>query len=224
MCKIKSCGSYWSRCSCCVLFAVSFQCCIDDLEELLRLLIKHGANVNAKDSELWTPLHAAATCGHVHLCRILVENGAELLAVNADGNMPYDICEDEVTLDYIESEMAKRALKDGSGQSERISQFNSTLTSERIENGLVTCGGCEPKMRIILRAARVFLADCHPDQTPIRDAFQVVRFLAEMNTYFGQLEIRCLCRASFSLRMWSRIREGSSVSWRLLNVKGKPPK
>jgi len=30
------------------------------------------------------------------------------LAVNADGNMPYDICEDEVTLDYIESEMAKR--------------------------------------------------------------------------------------------------------------------
>ena len=34
--------------------------------------------------------------------------GAELLAVNADGNMPYDICEDEVALDYIETEMAKR--------------------------------------------------------------------------------------------------------------------
>ena len=37
-----------------------------------------------------------------YLCR-----GAELLAVNADGNMPYDLCEDGVTLDYIESEMAK---------------------------------------------------------------------------------------------------------------------
>lgn len=33
---------------------------------------------------------------------------AELLAVNADGNMPYDICEDELTLDFIESEMSKR--------------------------------------------------------------------------------------------------------------------
>ncbi len=33
-----------------------------------------------------------------------------MLAVNADGNMPYDICEDEVTLDYIESEMAKRGI------------------------------------------------------------------------------------------------------------------
>ena len=33
-----------------------------------------------------------------------------MLAVNADGNMPYDICEDESTLDYIESEMARRGV------------------------------------------------------------------------------------------------------------------
>ena len=37
-------------------------------------------------------------------------SGAELLAVNADGNMPYDICEDEETLDFIENEMAKRGM------------------------------------------------------------------------------------------------------------------
>ena len=46
-----------------------------------------------------------ATCGHMHICRILIENGAELLALNADGNMPYDICDDELTLDYIETQM-----------------------------------------------------------------------------------------------------------------------
>ena len=49
------------------------QCCIDDLESMMKLLIEFGANVNARDSELWTPLHAAATCGHVQLCKILVE-------------------------------------------------------------------------------------------------------------------------------------------------------
>lgn len=32
------------------------------------------------------------------------------MAVNADGNMPYDICEDESALDYIESEMAKNGV------------------------------------------------------------------------------------------------------------------
>lgn len=41
---------------------------------------------------------------------ILIARGANLLGVNADGNMPYDICEDETTLDYIESEMAKRGV------------------------------------------------------------------------------------------------------------------
>ncbi|KAK3085721.1 hypothetical protein FSP39_007780 [Pinctada imbricata] len=86
------------------------QCCIDDNEEMLKLLLEFGALVNARDSELWTPLHAAATCGHVHLCKHLIDKGAELLAVNADGNMPYDICEDEVALDYIETEMAKRGI------------------------------------------------------------------------------------------------------------------
>lgn len=37
-------------------------------------------------------------------------SGADLLAVNADGNMPYDICDNEATLDVIETEMAARGI------------------------------------------------------------------------------------------------------------------
>lgn len=83
---------------------------------MMRLLLEFGANVNAEDSERWTPLHAAATCGHLHLVQYLIAKyflffilsrqfltmlitcftcfliivsirGANLLAVNADGNM-----------------------------------------------------------------------------------------------------------------------------------------
>ncbi|XP_051872428.1 protein phosphatase 1 regulatory subunit 16A [Pristis pectinata] len=86
------------------------QCCIDDYKEIVKLLLETGADVNACDSELWTPLHAAATCGHLHLVQQLVEHGADLLAVNADGNMPYDLCEDEVTLDCIENAMAQQGV------------------------------------------------------------------------------------------------------------------
>ncbi|PKU33374.1 protein phosphatase 1 regulatory inhibitor subunit 16b isoform x2 [Limosa lapponica baueri] len=49
------------------------QCCIDNYEEIVKLLLNHGANVNAKDNELWTPLHAAATCGHINLVKILIQ-------------------------------------------------------------------------------------------------------------------------------------------------------
>ena len=54
--------------------------------------------------------HAAATCGHLHLVKFLIDAGADLLGVNADGNMPYDLCEDETTLSYIENEMARRGV------------------------------------------------------------------------------------------------------------------
>ncbi|XP_023679542.2 protein phosphatase 1 regulatory subunit 16A [Paramormyrops kingsleyae] len=86
------------------------QCCIDDFEELVRCLVEAGASVNACDSELWTPLHAAATCGHTRLVQLLVQSGADLLAVNADGNMPYDLCEDEATLELIETVMAEQGI------------------------------------------------------------------------------------------------------------------
>ena len=39
---------------------------------------------------------------------LCVGRGADLLSVNGDGNLPYDICEHDATLDFIESEMAKR--------------------------------------------------------------------------------------------------------------------
>ncbi|KAL4234964.1 hypothetical protein ACF0H5_006605 [Mactra antiquata] len=104
------------------------QCCIDDSEELLKILLEFGANVNARDSEMWTPLHAAATCGHVHLCKLLIDKGAELLAVNADGNMPYDICEDEVCLDFIETEMAKRGVTQEEIDDKRLETEKKMLT------------------------------------------------------------------------------------------------
>ena len=38
------------------------QCCIDDSEGMMKLLLEFGANVNAEDSEKWTPLHAGLFC------------------------------------------------------------------------------------------------------------------------------------------------------------------
>ncbi|XP_036387198.1 protein phosphatase 1 regulatory inhibitor subunit 16B [Megalops cyprinoides] len=86
------------------------QCCIDNYEDMVKILLNRGANVNAQDNELWTPLHAAATCGHAGLVKILISHGADLLAVNSDGNMPYDLCEDDPTLDIIETAMANRGI------------------------------------------------------------------------------------------------------------------
>ena len=52
---------------------------------------------------IWIVLHIYST---YTVC--IYFSGANLLAVNADGNMPYDICDDDATLDLIESEMARK--------------------------------------------------------------------------------------------------------------------
>ncbi|XP_063591184.1 protein phosphatase 1 regulatory subunit 12C-like [Penaeus indicus] len=86
------------------------QACIDGSLEMVNLLLKAGANVNIVDRDLWTPLHAAATCGHFKIVTTLIRAGANLIAINGDGDLPYDITEDEVTQHYLENEMTKRGI------------------------------------------------------------------------------------------------------------------
>ncbi|XP_060099029.1 protein phosphatase 1 regulatory subunit 16A [Heteronotia binoei] len=55
--------------------------------------------------------HAQGTAkGDAHTLLRSFRRGANLLAVNSDGNMPYDLCEDDVTLDYIETAMAEQGI------------------------------------------------------------------------------------------------------------------
>jgi len=58
-----------------------------DIAKVKNLLIR-GANVNAKDKDGRTPLHHAATIGHVEIARFLLERGANVNAKDKDGRTP----------------------------------------------------------------------------------------------------------------------------------------
>ena len=70
------------------------QCCIDNSIDMAELLLEYGADLNSRDIEGWTPLHAAAATGNVHLISILVDSGANLVAINHDDKMPVDVAAD----------------------------------------------------------------------------------------------------------------------------------
>lgn len=42
----------------------STQACIDGSMDMVSFLVEHQASVNQADSEGWTPLHVAASCGY----------------------------------------------------------------------------------------------------------------------------------------------------------------
>lgn len=85
------------------------QCCVDNAVDMVSLLLRHGAAIDARDCELWTPLHAAAISGHLNIVSQLIQMGADLLALNMDGSMAYDLSEGR-TLEYIENQMALRSI------------------------------------------------------------------------------------------------------------------
>lgn len=39
---------------------------------------------------------------------VFILSGADMLAINTDGNMPYDLCEDEATLELLEMVMGEQ--------------------------------------------------------------------------------------------------------------------
>lgn len=59
--------------------------------EVAARLVASGANVNARGLDDDTPLHDAASNGHIRLCRLLVERGADIYSKNKRGKSPLDV-------------------------------------------------------------------------------------------------------------------------------------
>lgn len=53
------------------------------------------SDINAADTDGWTPLHCAASCNNLSMAKFLVENGACIFAVTiSDGETAADKCEE----------------------------------------------------------------------------------------------------------------------------------
>ena len=58
------------------------------------ILVTKGAAVQAEDNDWWTPLHAAASAGNWRMANFLITNGADVQAVNVEGDLPLDVVTD----------------------------------------------------------------------------------------------------------------------------------
>jgi len=59
--------------------------------DVVNLLLKSGAETNAKQQNDMTPLHIAATNGHQKMAQLLLDNGADRMAKTTDGKTPADL-------------------------------------------------------------------------------------------------------------------------------------
>ncbi|XP_051974845.1 protein phosphatase 1 regulatory subunit 12A-like isoform X14 [Xyrauchen texanus] len=90
--------------------------------EVLKLLIQAGYDVNIKDFDGWSPLHAASHWGKEEACRILVENLCDMDVLNKVGQTAFDVADEDI-LGYLEELQKKQNLL----QSEKKDVKNSPL-------------------------------------------------------------------------------------------------
>lgn len=55
-------------------------------EDIVRLLLEQGANIESKDSDGCTALPHAAKMGHQDMVRLLLEQGANIESKDIDGS------------------------------------------------------------------------------------------------------------------------------------------
>ena len=72
-----------------------FQAVVDDNLVLVRLLHIHGADINMRDADSWTPLHAAAANGYYEIVTYLLSHGADRSKRTEDGETAEDLVEEE---------------------------------------------------------------------------------------------------------------------------------
>jgi ankyrin repeat protein len=59
----------------------------------------------------WTPIHLSTAYGHLEIVKLLLERGADVHAVNDEGETPY-----QVALQQGYREVAELLLKNGAGR------------------------------------------------------------------------------------------------------------
>ncbi|CAG5897604.1 protein phosphatase 1 regulatory subunit 27 [Menidia menidia] len=65
--------------------------------EVVKLLVKYGADVHQRDEDGWTPLHMACSDGYPEIAKYLLAIGASTEAENESGEKPVDLIDPDCT-------------------------------------------------------------------------------------------------------------------------------
>ena len=86
----------------------------------VRFLLDHGADVNARRDDLWTPLHLAVNIGELSVAKMLLEHQADVDLRNAMGQVPLHLLSTQETSQKDSgSDIAKLLLERGANVNER---------------------------------------------------------------------------------------------------------
>ena len=84
------------------------EACNHGFTEMVKLLIKHGADVNAAaNADAETPLHDAVMNGHLNCAKLLLQAKADVNAPTNGGDVALDYADDKAMIKFLKSQGAE---------------------------------------------------------------------------------------------------------------------
>lgn len=69
--------------------------CSREDENICKLLVQKGADVEARDNDDWTPLHFAACGSNIEIAKLLRSKGARVSVKNKNGQTSLDLAKQQ---------------------------------------------------------------------------------------------------------------------------------
>ncbi|KAH8826374.1 ankyrin [Flagelloscypha sp. PMI_526] len=95
-----------------------------DLDRVRELVESVGIHPNSPDPYTYTPIHAAASYGHIHVLEYLLEKGGNVNITDSDGDTPLYTVETTATAQYLvqHGAIVDRVNNDGISPIEHLSE------------------------------------------------------------------------------------------------------
>ncbi|KZT56932.1 ankyrin [Calocera cornea HHB12733] len=88
---------------------------LERVQELVGRKLEEGIAPNAPDQNTYTPMHAAASYGHLHVLEYLISQGGDVNVLDEDGDSPLYTVEDVQTAQYLVEKGATWDMRNAEG-------------------------------------------------------------------------------------------------------------
>uniref|UniRef100_A0A3B5AG48 Protein phosphatase 1 regulatory subunit 12B n=1 Tax=Stegastes partitus TaxID=144197 RepID=A0A3B5AG48_9TELE len=168
--------------------------------EVLKVLLQCRVDVDGRDIDGWTPLHAAAHWGQEEVCTLLADNMCDMGAVNNVGQTPLDVADENLVDALEELQKKQNALRSEKEKqtpfietSPQISMVpvrtRSSSYGKRLDDPSVTSASTGTSSTGLSRLNSVFAQRIPQEQTEKKDP-SAVSTLNSRSTTAGEQETK----------------------------------
>ncbi|XP_053740945.1 protein phosphatase 1 regulatory subunit 12B isoform X4 [Synchiropus splendidus] len=134
--------------------------------EVLKVLLQCGVDIDSRDVDGWTPLHAAAHWGQEEVCSLLADHMCDMTAVNNVGQTPLDVADENLVDALEELQKKQNALRSEKEKQTPVIETNSQISMVPVRTRRTSISRMSSKEKIYIHEREKHSPPALPSSPP----------------------------------------------------------